>query len=405
MSDSRVNARPHRWGLAAASLFVLYACGGTVVERSGPGGSGGLGGDGGGTSVAGTGGVGAGGIGGSVGTGGKIGTGGKVGAGGGIGTGGKVGTGGGVGTGGKVGTGGGTFGCAPPYVQCGTGCVDLQSNQASCGSCFNGCPADSKCVNGSCQKPPPLCLPNETYCSNWARCLDLSTNPFTCGSCLTGCGNGERCINGACAPGTCVISSQTYCPSSGRCVDFSSDYSNCGACDHMCGPGESCMAGKCVPPDCFGQTYCPGLGCVDTASDISNCGACGKACTQGATFDYGAYACNSGTCGCSPTANSCGKGCATNFWYCPPGGSTTAPADFCAQTARNNYERCACKGCLAEVQACFGSPTCVNAMDCTLNGICPSCQPVFSSCGDQNGITDPLADKLIACMNAQCQSP
>jgi hypothetical protein len=59
------------------------------------------------------------------------------------------------------------------------------------------------------------------------------------------------------------------------------------------------------------------------------------------------------------------------------------------------------------VQACSGSPTCVNAMDCSLRSVCIGCQPTFTSCTDslQGKETDPLADKLVSCLNTQCGTP
>jgi hypothetical protein len=78
------------------------------------------------------------------------------------------------------------------------------------------------------------------------------------------------------------------------------------------------------------------------------------------------------------------------------------PMDLCNMTARNSYEACACTSCLSQIQACFGSPSCIDSMDCTLSNPCPNCQPVFSSCRDQNGALDPIAEKLVQCMNSQC---
>jgi hypothetical protein len=44
-------------------------------------------------------------------------------------------------------------------------------------------------------------------------------------------------------------------------------------------------------------------------------------------------------------------------------------------------------------------------MDCTLYGVCTSCLPPFSLCGDQQGQTNPLAEKLVTCMNTACATP
>jgi hypothetical protein len=191
-----------------------------------------------------------------------------------------------------------------------------------------------------------------------------------------------------------------------QCPNFDFDGLNCGSCNHVCGDGESCQNGKCIPQDCGGSTFCGNSGCVDTSNDPAHCGGCNKGCMGGAAFDYTAYTCTNGACRCAPLANPCGKGCASDFWYCPAPDFQGSAADLCTQSSRNSYERCACKGCLAEVQACSGSTTCVNSMDCTLRSLCVGCTPTFPSCGDTSqGAVDPLADKLTACLNAQCASP
>ena len=399
MSDPTGVAHPRQWLLGAAMLLVLSGCGGVVLDRSGDSGtSGGATSSGGATASSGAPSTARGG---SAPSGGKAGS---VAAGGRPGTGGRVGSGGVVGAGGVVGSGGSTFGCAPGFTNCADGCADLQSDPSHCGSCFSTCPSGAKCVNASCQGTTTACHAGTVFCTNFGECLDTSSNPFACGSCSTPC-NGTHCTNGVCDPKSCLSKTATYCPSIGGCTELSNDYQNCGACGNACGPADSCVNGKCVPPDCPGSTYCMSSGCTDTNSDANNCGACDKPCLAGSHFDDSEYVCDNGTCGCSFNANRCGKACSASFWYCPPDGFKGQPADLCEQSARNSYESCACKGCLAEIQACFGSPTCINSMDCSLPGACPTCQPVFSTCTDQKGNSDPLAEKLVACMNAQCSKP
>jgi hypothetical protein len=383
-------ARVNRWLCGASAAIFLFGCGGTVIE-GGPGSDGGATNTGGGRGVSGGTSVGKGGV---AAIGGKPATGGKPGA------------------GGK--TSGGSISCALPFTECSPdGCFDLQSDVGHCGSCFNTCPSNGTCVNGTCQitltgtSLPPIaknCPPHTVYCGNFAECLDTSSNAFACGSCNTPCNNGNRCTNGVCDPNTCLSPTATLCPSGGgRCIELASDMFNCGACDKACTPPELCRDGKCAPPECGAPLqYCPQGGCTDTSSDLDNCGSCGTTCLPGPDFDTGAYACNNGTCGCSFTANKCGKACASSFWYCPPDGFMGQPADLCKQTARNGYEACACDKCLAEIQACFGSVSCINSMDCTLSGPCSTCQPVFNACTDKNGNVDPIADKFVACLNAQC---
>jgi hypothetical protein len=364
MFDSRSVIGIRGWSFAALCGLVFLGCGGTVRPRAGETGDGGP--ENGGT--AGTGG-----------------------------TGGRRSTGG---TGGK--------GCPQPLTQCGTSCVNTQSNSNHCGSCNAACTSGVSCVNGSCQIEPNGCASGQTYCSNFSRCIDIQTNSFACGSCYTPCANSEACIDGLCAPGTC-FPGLTLCAGldgSSRCADLMTDWSNCGTCNNQCGPAESCQQGKCIPPDCGSPyVYCRESGCTDTTTDYTNCGKCGNSCVGGPLFDYSAYACTNGTCGCAPLANVCGSGCASHFWYCPAPGSSGSPADICVQTARNAYQRCACKNCLAEVTSCSTNPTCVNAMDCSLPSVCAGCEQTFPLCTDGQGLTNPLAEKLVACMNSACKTP
>jgi hypothetical protein len=406
MSD-RVAGRLSRWFLGFGSVIVLGGCGGTVLEHNEPGGSGGA------TSTGGrpgTGAVAAAGKAGALPVAGKTGAGGKpviIGPG----TGGKTGAGATPASGGRTGTGGTNVispGCPSPFTYCpNDGCVDTQVDNLHCGSCFATCPSGAKCLDGICTgSSSQTCAPGTVFCANFGECLDTKSNPFACGSCSTPC-NGTRCNNGTCDPKSCISPTATFCPSG--CSELSRDFQNCGACGNQCGPADSCQGGKCVPPQCDGATYCRNTGCTDTTSDTLNCGGCDKSCfLTGSSFDGTAYSCNNGTCSCSFNANKCGKGCASAFWYCPPDSFMGQPADFCKQTARNAYEACACASCLPQVQACFTSPSCVNSMDCTLNILsnpCPTCQPFFQSCSDQMGNLDPLAEKLVQCMNSQCSKP
>jgi hypothetical protein len=369
----------HRFLKSAALLLVLPACGGTVQAGGNDSGRRGSGG----SSTA---------------------TGSTQGA---AGSGARIAV-GGAGVTGSAGTAGD---CSPGLTRCRSGCVDLSSDGDHCGSCSSSCVTGASCDHGTCRSPgtdPNGCTAGLTFCSSFHQCLDLQSNPFTCGSCGTPCLNGERCAGGVCQAGTCVEGTACQGPDgSFHCSTLQSDASNCGACNHVCPGGQSCSGGQCAPISCGGLAYCGDAGCQDTQSDALHCGGCDTTCTGGKVFDYyGAYTCTQGTCACAPLANPCGKGCATDFWYCPPLDFQGTPTNLCLQLARNSYERCACNGCLAEVQACSASPSCVNSMDCSLKKLCVGCQTPFEACSDiAQGTTDPLADKLQACLNAQCASP
>jgi hypothetical protein len=251
------------------------------------------------------------------------------------------------------------------------------------------------------------CASIETYCSNFSRCIDLRSNPMACGSCYNGCPYNVACVNGSCDPKTC-LNGLTPCTTPdgySSCLDLASDQYNCGSCNHACNFADSCENGKCQQPECDTLDYCPDTGCVDTSTDVSNCGSCGHVCEKG-NFYYsiGAYGCDNGECGCSPLANTCGDACAIQFWYCPPKDFTGDAAAYCTQSARNSYERCACQECLQQVQDCFGSASCVEEMDCSLGNHCVGCAPLISSCSDsyagEDG--DPLEADLIDCINDKC---
>lgn len=370
MFDSRSVMGLSTWWFAAACLFVFSACGGTV--RSSGNETGGGGSESGGTA-------------GTAGRGGRS-------------------------SGGSA----GTKSCGASLTRCGSACVDTQSDDSHCGACFSACTTGVPCVNSTCQISSGNggsnggCSAGLTYCSNFSRCLDVRTNPFACGSCYSPCSNSEACVDGRCVPGTC-FNGLTDCSGSDAgygCADLTVDRNNCGSCGHACGIYESCQDGQCIPPVCsLPYEYCVNSGCTDTTTDLSSCGRCGHGCAGGPIFDYTGYVCTNGQCACAPLANKCGTGCSTQFWYCPPTGSMASPMDICTQLARNAYEQCACKNCLAQVTSCAKSTACMNAMDCSIPSLCSGCSQTFTSCTDQTGKTDPLADDLVNCMNTSCAAP
>jgi len=252
---------------------------------------------------------------------------------------------------------------------------------------------------------PDVCLPGETYCSNFGQCIHLPSNSFACGSCYSPCPGGHACVNGACDLGLC-IQGLVPCaaPDGVQCANTSTDNLNCGACGRACDESETCTEGRCTPIDCgVGWQYCSGWGCADTSYDVSRCGGCESNCPTSSIFDYSAYECNSGVCGCSGASIPCGSGCTTQFWYCPPEDFSGSAPELCRQLARTAYQACACGACMEEIEICAQSPSCMNAMDCTLASPCLGCgSDSFYACGDQMGMTDPRAEALVNCMNTSC---
>jgi hypothetical protein len=122
--------------------------------------------------------------------------------------------------------------CACPGAsQCGSACVDFDTDPANCGSCGSACPLGAECIAGTCQ-----CALSNSVCGS--RCVDLSLDRENCGTCGNACTPLEECILGT---RTCA---HTLC--SGTCVDTDEDPQNCGRCDHDCA-GGACIDGMCQP--------------------------------------------------------------------------------------------------------------------------------------------------------------
>jgi len=84
--------------------------------------------------------------------------------------------------------------CPMDQVDCGSGCLDLSTNSANCGSCGNACAASDTCVGGGCVSPP---------------------TPVVCSP---ACATGQACVAGTCKDGTLIGSCNI--PDSNTCVDF-----------------------------------------------------------------------------------------------------------------------------------------------------------------------------------------
>lgn len=151
--------------------------------------------------------------------------------------------------------------CPSPLVSCGSRCIDLSSDPASCGACGRGCAAGQACISGSCacRSGDPTCGPTGGL-----------TDPTACGSASVRCRNDQLCIDGACRCRPPLSSSGD------ACVDLASDPANCGMPGVRCGGGV-CAAGHCVGGCPDGTRECDGA-CVDLRRDPLHCGECGRAC-------------------------------------------------------------------------------------------------------------------------------
>jgi hypothetical protein len=165
--------------------------------------------------------------------------------------------------------------CPGGQTRCDTGCVDLGTNSAHCGSCSHQCATGSACLGGQC-----VCQSGLLECSG--QCTNTDSDPENCGACGNVCEYGEVCAVGACMA-ECPLGLE-QCGRS--CVDLAVDLFHCGRCDNACPGGQICEAGSCGCP--AGQTAC-NSSCVDTQNDPSNCGGCAVQCSAG-------QVCSAGSC-------------------------------------------------------------------------------------------------------------
>jgi hypothetical protein len=251
------------------------------------------------------------------------------------------------------------FDCSPGAVDCNgiadDGCeIHPIADPNNCGACGNKCAAGVECINGMCGCPAGM-----TDCAG--KCVDLTSDDNSCGQCDFACrdhpaGDASAvpphmiygCKQGQCTDLHCykdVGQDWTDCNNSiqpdGCEINLGqSDPANCGTCGNTCATGEKCFARASTGMACQcrdGTTYCPGSFrgppemCADTENDPNNCGSCGykcpfvrnanPTCTHGrCTFD-----CNEGWADCNGTSadgcealvtedphncGGCGKACA-----------------------------------------------------------------------------------------------
>jgi hypothetical protein len=230
------------------------------------------------------------------------------------GTGGSGAMGGSSATGGSAGTGGLGPVCATGQVVCASGCADLNSDEANCGSCGTACSLGSTCSNGTC-----ACQTGLTQCSG--GCVDTLSNAANCGACAAACATGS-----VCSGGQCRSSCETGLDQCGAdCVDFATNIAHCGGCNQACTSGQACTTGTC---QCTGaqEQLCGGR-CINVQSDPANCGSCGVSC--------GANACNAGVCA-TGTGGSGGTAGATTGGSGGTGGATVNPN--CPGSAADAYQ-------------------------------------------------------------------
>jgi hypothetical protein len=110
-------------------------------------------------------------------------------------------------------------------------CVSPQDYDATCAMCASTCPVDQTCEDGACE-----CAAGTMDCGS--GCVDTESNVAHCGGCDP-CDSGETCLGGVCS----CNAGTTICGEA--CVDTGSDNAHCGECDQACAGTLSCVAGVC----------------------------------------------------------------------------------------------------------------------------------------------------------------
>ena len=146
------------------------------------------------------------------------------------------------------------------------GCeVGITTDPANCGGCGRACSvpfATAGCSAGACTVAS--CATGRGDCDRAAAngCeVDLNADNANCGTCGRACTLGQVCNRGACA--SACAPGYTFC--SGSCRDLQSDELNCGACGRGCNRGLVCIRGACAYPPPSNDT-CSGATVIDLSA-------------------------------------------------------------------------------------------------------------------------------------------
>ncbi|MCC6876707.1 MAG: hypothetical protein IT378_20560 [Sandaracinaceae bacterium] len=206
--------------------------------------------------------------------------------------------------------------CAGASNNCCSGSCTDTSTTANCRACNNACGAGETCGAGGCTcgattaGSGEACPGAGSACCG-GMCLDVTSDEMTCGACGNQCGTGETCSGGRCTCGSttggagaeaCPGASSVCCGNS-VCRNLDTDENNCGGCGVGCGTNEVCLAGICTCGSsagtrgsgaiCTGTSACCGLSesSCTSLTTTSDCGMCGRACPASAV-------CSSQECHC-----------------------------------------------------------------------------------------------------------
>jgi hypothetical protein len=187
--------------------------------------------------------------------------------------------------------------CAVGTIFCPSGCANLATDPANCGSCGAACPAGSSCTAGVCVL---TCSAGTTDCNGDGVCETSLNDPHNCGGCGNVCPGPAHsvgtCDNGVCGNGWSCTGGYMNCnlQSEDGCESNLTDAANCGGCGVVCASGV-CRAGVCKPACPAGTLDCDGDDvCETSANNPRNCGGCGVVC-PGPAHSVGT--CDNGVCG------------------------------------------------------------------------------------------------------------
>ena len=119
--------------------------------------------------------------------------------------------------------------CPLDTVCCQGQCVKL--SEENCGTCGNVCHEFEACEKQASGQYQCVCAADHLPCSLSccaSGCVELSTNPANCGTCGTQCEQSQICTKGICQCSTPL----SAC--GGECVDKKTNVKHCGECGNVC---------------------------------------------------------------------------------------------------------------------------------------------------------------------------
>ena len=140
---------------------------------------------------------------------------------------------------------------------CGDSCVNLQTDNANCGTCGNGCAGTGVSCGGG--GTPGVCGCTPSGASVACGAHNCGTAPNGCGGtvdCGTCTGTGVSCGGGG-TPGVCGCTPVTAAVAcAGKCGAVADGCGGTIDCGNTCGAGQVCSAGTCVDNSPGHRAFC-----------------------------------------------------------------------------------------------------------------------------------------------------